>query len=393
MTDKQPQKYPTNKGRISDVYEHVKMKAHLPIENNTPPCWVMRDRCLRKAASEYISCKNGFLHLPTMTIEPATPELFTISGVNVTYDPRAPKPIQWFGFLAEITGGNQEKIDAIQEMMGYLLTAETHHQKAFMMVGPKRSGKGTIARIIQVILGANNVCSPTLSSLSTNFGLQPLIGKQVAIVSDARLGQRSDASVIAERILSISGEDSLTIDRKYKSSWTGKLCARFLILSNEIPRIPDVSGALASRFVIIKLDVSFYGKEDHGLFAKLCGELPGIFLWAVEGYKRLRERGYFATLESSETTLKQFEDLGSPMTAFVNDRCELGESYECEPSAMFDAWQQWCRENGIERVGSIHVFSRDLHAAVPGLEIRQHRILGGERKRFYVGIRLRESKE
>jgi XRE family transcriptional regulator, regulator of sulfur utilization len=45
--------------------------------------------------------------------------------------------------------------------------------------------------------------------------LAPLISKRVAIISDARLGARSDQSAITERLLSITGEDAITIDRKY----------------------------------------------------------------------------------------------------------------------------------------------------------------------------------
>ena len=58
-----------------------------------------------------------------------------------------------------------------------------------------------------------------------NVGVQPLIGKQLAIVSDARLGYKSNLESVAERLLSISGEDALTVDRKYREPWTGQLRA------------------------------------------------------------------------------------------------------------------------------------------------------------------------
>src|SRR5215472_9160659 len=98
------------------------------------------------------------------------------------------------------------------------------------MVGPKRSGKGTIA-------GPDNTVAPTLAGLGTNFGLAPLIGKRVAIISDARLGGRADQAAIGQRLLSITGEDTITIDRKFLPAWTGRLQVRFLILSNELPRL------------------------------------------------------------------------------------------------------------------------------------------------------------
>ena len=57
-----------------------------------------------------------------------------------------------------------------------------------LLIGPTRSGKGTIARMLTALIGSGHVAGPTLASLGTNFGLSPLLGKPLAIISDARLG-------------------------------------------------------------------------------------------------------------------------------------------------------------------------------------------------------------
>ena len=79
------------------------------------------------------------------------------------------------------------------------------------------------------------MAAPTLSGLGTNFGLWPLLGKTVAMVQDARLSGRTDSAAVAERLLSISGEDALTVDRKNLSPVTTRLTARFMLLTNELP--------------------------------------------------------------------------------------------------------------------------------------------------------------
>ena len=138
---------------------------------------------------------------------------------------------------------------------------------------------------IAKLIGAGNVCGPTTSSLAGPFGLQPLIGKSLAIVSDARFHDENIATVV-ERLLCISGEDTLTVDRKNITSVTLKLPTRFMFLTNEFPRLSDSSGALAGRFIILRFTESFYGREDTGLTERLLGELPGILNWAVEGWQR-----------------------------------------------------------------------------------------------------------
>ena len=43
------------------------------------------------------------------------------------------------------------------------------------------------------------------------------------------------------------------MDRKYRDDWTGKLPTRFTILTNELPHRWDSSGAIASRFLVLRL--------------------------------------------------------------------------------------------------------------------------------------------
>ena len=99
--------------------------------------------------------------------------------------------------------------------------------------------------------------------------------------------------MVVEELLSISGEDAKTISRKYLPDWTGMLKTRFLLLTNELPSIEDESGALASRFIVLALKNSFYGREDPRLFDRLEPELSGILTWALDGWDRLDSRGYF----------------------------------------------------------------------------------------------------
>ena len=268
------------------------------------------------------------------------------------------------------------------------LTPDTSQQKAFALFGPRRSGKGTIARILVAILGAHNCAAPTLAGLGTNFGLAPLIGKRVAVISDARLSRRVDQHAIAERILSITGEDAITIDRKYKPAWTGQLQARFLILSNELFRLADASGALASRFILLMLTKSFYGQEDRKLTGKLMTELPGILNWAIAGWARLERRGHFQQPASAQEAVEQLEDLASPIGAFVRECCDIGAAHSIPVDSLFLAWKIWCLEQGREHPGTKASFGRDLKAAQPGLKVTQPRE-EGQQRRHYQGIRLK----
>jgi putative DNA primase/helicase len=243
--------------------------------------------------------------------------------------------------------------------------------------------------VLAALVGRDNTAGPTLASLGTNFGLAPLIGKTVAVISDARLGER-DAFTVVERLLSVSGEDPLTIDRKYQQAWTGRLPVRFVVLSNELPNLGDASGAIATRFVALTLRKSWLGEEDHKLTDDLLGELPGILLWALKGLDRLREQGHFTEPAASRDAVTALLDVASPISAFVRDRCEVGPAHEVPVETLYAAWRSWCEANGVDRPGRVQLFGRNLRAAAPSVRMTQPRTDDDQRQRRYFGIGLVE---
>jgi putative DNA primase/helicase len=235
-----------------------------------------------------------------------------------------------------------------------------------LMIGPPRSGRGTIARILEAMIGKGSAAASTLASLGTNFGLAPPLGKPLAVVGDVRLGN-SNIHQALERLLSISGEDLITIDRKYSERWTGKLPTRFMLISNELPRFPDASGAIATRFVVMQLENSFLGREDRSLEAKLRAELTGILNWAPAGLDRII-RQPFTVSKASDEAIRDLQDLVSPTQAFVRDLCAQGAEHEIELKELYRAWRDWCVNNGHHPT-TAQTFGRDLRAVLPRLRV------------------------
>jgi putative DNA primase/helicase len=344
------------------------------------------------SAAECLVGKNKIVHLPSFLeggdySRPLTPRLFTTSALDFNFDADAPTPVEWLAFLQSIWRGDIDAIDCLREWFGYCLLPDTSLHKILLIVGPPRSGKGTIARILRALIGAMNVAAPTLASLGTNFGLWPLLGKPLAIISDARLGGRAELAAITERFLSISGEDAITIDRKNQEPLTTKLPTRFMVLTNELPRLSDASGALANRMIILRLTESFLGKEDRGLTDRLLAELPGILLWAITGWDRLRRRGHFDEPATAADIRSEFNDLTSPVAAFVRECCEVGPAFIVTRADLYAAYKTWCEEAGRQHIEDQAGFGRSLRAVLPQLASPQKRI-NGEVTRCYQGIGL-----
>ena len=208
--------------KISDLVDALAAVVHLP-ESIGNPSWLDRRR-----AGVIVSCANGLLDVSRRELLDHTPEFFNQVSVPFEYDPDALDPTRWLGFLQDLWPDDETAPNALAEWCGYVLSGRTALQKILLVVGPTRGGKGAIARILAELVGRENVAGPTLSSLSGDFGLAPMIGKPLAVVSDARMSGR-DSSVVVERLLSVSGEDRLTVNRKYREQWTGTLPSRFML--------------------------------------------------------------------------------------------------------------------------------------------------------------------
>jgi len=370
-----------NAHRIADLVDALRAVTHLP-ETIEMPVWL--DGRPHLPAAELVACSNGLLHISDRILVPHDCAYFNRVAVPFPYEPNPPVPARWLAFLEELWPDDPQAIEALHEFMGYVISGRRDLHKILLLIGPTRAGKGVIARVLKALVGRGNYAGPTLASLGTNFGLQPLIGKPLAIVSDARLGG-TNVQPVVERLLSISGEDMLTIDRKYKEPWTGTLPTRFLLVSNELPRFGDASGAIANRFIVLTLRASWLGRENPALTDELLTELPGILSWTLDGLEQLTARGRFTEPTSSADAVVALADLVSPVSAFVRERCEIGAGCEVRCDELFAKWRTWATDNG-HRVGSSASFGRDLRAVLPSL--RSIRRREDDRQRAYVGLRI-----
>lgn len=386
-----PQPFTPGPDKVSAALDALRAVAHLPPSRVEPPRWL--DERAGPDPLDLLPTRSGLLHLPSGDLLPATPELFTRNALDFAHDPTATAPARWLAFLQEVWPGADEGdcIAALQEFMGYLLTPDTSLQKALLIPGPKRSGKGTIGRIMGKLVGEANTVAPSLNSLGrSDFGLEPLLAKQLAIVSDMRLSSRTDEAAVAENLLRITGEDRVSVNRKHRSALEVTLRARFVVMTNEVPKFADRSGALVSRFIVLPMRQSFFGREDSGLTPALMAELPGILNWAMEGWRRVRANGRITQPEGGRDVALQMTDLASPIPAFVREWCEVGGEHRVAKDHLFSAFRAWHRDRiGHEYVGGSNTWANMLYSAMEG-SVRAVKAGGaGTRVPSFGGIRLR----
>ena len=383
-SDRGAEPWNPTRGKIADLREALGVGVLQLPSALEPPFWIGAGEEERGL----IPMRNCLLDCRTRATLEHSPDFFNLWSLPYDYDPDAAKPARWLKFLHQLWPDDPDSIKVLQEWIGYLISGDTTQQKIMMLYGAKRSGEGTILRVITALLGRQNVVSPTLSSLVKVFGLQPLIGKPLAITSDARFGGQG-TEVVVERLLTISGDDTITVDRKNIVAWTGNLPTRIMISANELLNLRDAAGALATRFLTLHLTHSFLGRENTHLTEELLEELPGILLWALDGLDRLHENGYFTSTESEEEAIDDMARMSSPELAFAEDWCKVTPDGEESPSDLYAAFSDWSKHRqGREHVVTLEVFCRNLRAAVPTIKRVRRSGPDGTRPWHYLGISL-----
>lgn len=363
--------------------------------NVKPPVWLDGSGADRAGGANHVAFDNGILDISNvggeLTLRPHSPAWFALSSLPYAYDSNADCPA-WQRFLNEVFDGDAERITLLQKWFGLLLTPITAYQKALLMVGPRRSGKGTIGREIRYVFGSDACASPALHSLTSDFGLWPLLGKTIAVMGDAHLSRRSDSVAVLERLKSIIGEDPVDVHRKNLPTLTDvRLGVRFVISVNELPMFNDPSGALAVRLCILPFRVSFAGREDRDLEAKLRAETPGVFNWALDGLFLLLREGFHEPAESRDL-IASFGRLTSPVRAFVEDCCVAetlgaqGRKHETPCKTVWSAYAGWCDISGHKPAGEER-FGEHLRN-VNGMIRRTRPSINGTRTYVYDGLEL-----
>ena len=320
--------------KVKQLLEVLRLEAHseeLPIQ------------------SDRIHVKNGTLFLDGKFTERKE---FCLNRLPVSYEEREPEPVRWKKFLSELL--EEEDIATLQEYLGYCLIPSNKAQKLLVILGKGGEGKSRIGLVMRRILGTNMNVGSIQKVEHNRFARADLEHRLLMVDDDMKLEALKDTNYI-KSIVTL--EDKMDLERKSRQSVQGNLYVRFLCFGNgSLSALHDRSYGFYRRQIILTVkDITPGRIDDPYLIEKLEKEADDIFLWCLEGLRRLLKNNYRFTLsERARQNLREAMESGNNIIAFMKSTgyIRLEQNTTATSKNLYQAYCRWCEDNAEKPMGA-----------------------------------------
>ncbi len=332
-----------------------------------------------------MNLKNGLYNLLDGSFRDHDPAYLSTVQIGAAYRPELLEepdtgcPI-FQAFLRSVL--DEPEIHLLKEIFGYLLIPVNKAQKSFVFVGAPNAGKSTLLAVAQeILLGSDNVSNIPWQGLGDRFNKAELFGKLANIFADLPSKAIDDNGLFK----ALTGEDYITAERKNKDPFSFRPYARFLFSCNDIPRnYGDRSEGFFRRLILIRFSRSVPTEQrDAGLREKLATESDGIFMWALEGLRRLMRNGYYFTeTAATRAELEKYKTESSSSLSFADNYLVAEKDAIAVRDEVYEAYKSFCSNSGFKSLSQI-MFNRDIEARYPVIKRGQDRL---SKRRTWIGL-------
>ena len=306
---------------------------------------------------------NGVLEVETGKFREHKAIDYCTVQTGYDYDPEA-KCEKWDKFIFEIMNGNEQQSKLLQEMAGYVLVNSNKFHKAFFLIGDGANGKSVFLDVLTSVFGKENVTHVEMSNFINEFQLVLLSHSLVNISTEVKPNQPEVEAVFK----AITAGDPVTASKKFADHFSFNPRCVLISACNDFVKSRDLSDGFLRRLIFILFTQKFEGEHaDNTLSQKLKGELPGIFNWVYEGYKRLIAQNHFTETEEHKQLLEEYKEVINPIISFIQDSF-LTEPpttvFEMTRQELYAMYKRWAEENGHQPMASIN-FTRQFKQFAP----------------------------
>ena len=295
--------------------------------------------------TDRIHVANGTLHLDGYFLPAKEP--IVRNRLPVEYDPNAPEPKQWLDFLNQLL--YPEDVPTLQEFIGYCLIPTNKGQRMLIMKGAGGEGKSQVGAVLSAMFGSS-MKDGSIGKISENrFARADLEHILLLVDYDMRMDALKQTNYVKSIV---TAQGKMDLERKCQQSYQGWMVARLIGFSNgDLQSLYDRSDGFYRRQLLIATKPKPKDRvDDPGIADKLKQELPGIFLWALEGLKRLIANDYhFTESDRAKEYREQMKRTQNNVLEFLDSEGYIRFRADCETSSkqLYEIYRLWCEDNSL----------------------------------------------
>lgn len=293
---------------------------------------------LNQYPAAWINFQNGFFDPVTGKIIPHDPKYKAVNQIPHAYDP-ADQPDgaaveEWLSFIVP----DQDDRAMLLEFAGYSMTRDVRQQKFMILNGEGGTGKSTVIRMIEAVIGSNNLSSISLSELTQRFSSYGLLGKLLNSCADLEISALEDTSTLKK----VLGEDTLRGEAKGKDAFPFKSYAKLIFSCNELPIVKaEKTNGFYRRLLILTMNrVPAVVKPD--LFDQLRDEIDYFIHLSVEALTRMYARGTILASNNSAQAVERLRMDSDTVEAFLQEETHKVQGVRVERGQLFQRYQDYC---------------------------------------------------
>ena len=316
--------------KINNILEVLKLEAQV---GDFPP------------QADRVHLANGTLFLDGRFTE-GRPQIVR-NRLPVAYRPDAPEPNRWLRFLDDLL--YPEDIPTLQEFIGYCLIPSNKGQRMMVIKGNGGEGKTQIGTTLESIFGTN-MKDGSIGKISENrFARADLEHILLCVDDDMKMEALKQTNYIKSIV---TAQGKMDLERKGTQSYQGWMFARLLAFSNgDLQALYDRSdGFYRRQLVLTTKERPVNRADDPDLAEKMKAEAEGIFLWALEGLRRLVASNFKFTesdriRENREAVKRDNNNIFDFMESEGYIRRKADASISSKD--FYEIYRMWCEENSL----------------------------------------------
>lgn len=300
---------------------------------------------------------NGVVNLQTGEILPFSPEMYLSKCIKFEYKTEFENNVKnaYKLFFDNLTLGDNELLDFVQDMLGYCMTNEVSEQCFFILNGDGSNGKSALSDLIEIGFGEfyekgnKKVIYQGMGSNAEQY-VYKLRGKSICAIEEGKNGAKLDEEIIKE----LSGAKQITAKKVYCDPVTFTMTAKIMLLTNYLPIINSEDPAMTRRVICVPFNAKFCdvvpknagdipfdsNNPKHRLKNPSCvktiqNNIEYFIWWVCEGAKRWYSRGevdengnyicgHFNIPEAVKIKTNEYIKDNDKFSQFVDEYCEVG---------------------------------------------------------------------